>query len=315
MTDAADLDRSRRRQGTRRSRTRWGNFLHQVRLHRPQYLSLVDTLGQPLVRSNTGRRKVASRFAFLTAVSVLLVLVLITLPRPSFQTPPSTTPPDLTSPDAATYQPQLTSAPSAPHLVSPVQAPLTRAATTAPVPAPPTTKPPKLAASSTLAPLQGCPTIKVLPTAIRIPAIAVSSSDVAPLGLNPDHTMAVPPLNKVDQLGWYSCSPVPGDDGPSVVVAHVDGNGKLGLFAKLDQLQPGDEVEIDRSDGQTATFRVTHAEQVPKTQFPTSAVYSNTPGAQLRLITCTGTVDKVHKRYLDQEIVFAQLISLQPSVD
>lgn len=100
-------------------------------------------------------------------------------------------------------------------------------------------------------------------------------------------------------------------------MAHVDGDGKLGLFSKLGQLNTGSEVEIDRSDGQTATFRVTRSEQFPKTTFSahSSEIYGGVTGPELRLITCTGTVDKARHTYLDQGVVFASLISLQPSVD
>jgi hypothetical protein len=159
--------------------------------------------------------------------------------------------------------------------------------------------------------LAGCPQVTTMPRAIRIPAIAVSSRDVAPLGLNADRTLAVPPLSKVGQLGWYKCSPVPGDTGPAVVMAHIDQKGKPGLFAKLDQLTPGDTVEIDRSDGQTAIFRVVHSEQFPKAEFPAS-IYSTTPDAQLRLITCGGRFDPARKSYLDQTVVYARLVGLRP---
>jgi sortase (surface protein transpeptidase) len=155
--------------------------------------------------------------------------------------------------------------------------------------------------------------VKVHPVAIRIPSIQVSSRDVVPVGRNPDQSMAVPPLNKVGELGWYKYAPVPGDTGPAFVVAHVDQKGKPGLFSKLDQLQPGDAVEIDRSDGQTAVFRVNSNTSFPKTAFPAS-IYNNTPDSQLNLITCTGTVDKVHHRYLDQDLVNAVLIDIHPTV-
>jgi len=153
-----------------------------------------------------------------------------------------------------------------------------------------------------------------VPRAIRIPAIGVASSDVAPVGRNSDGTLAVPPLNKVGQLGWYKASPIPGDAGPSVVVAHIAQKGKAGLFARLDQLQPGDTVAIDRADGLTAVFRVTRNEQAPKTAFPTESVYGDTPDPELRLISCGGRFSEAHRGYLDQVLVYATLISLAPTV-
>jgi sortase (surface protein transpeptidase) len=279
-------------------------MLHRFRLHRPRYLSLVDTLGAPLVESRSSRTR---RFAFGTVVALVAVLAVILLPRVAIAPASTPSPPDLRSPDVASTvtAPAPTQVMAPPHRITPVQPPVTVVQTaTVTVPAP-------AAATQALAPAST--PAKVHPVAIRIPAIGVSSRDVVPVGRNADQSMAVPPLNKVGQLGWYKYAPVPGDIGPAFVNAHVDQNGHPGLFAKLEQLQPGDTVEIDRSDGQTATFRVTSNTSFPKTEFPAS-IYHNTPDSQLNLITCGGTVDKVHHRYLGQDLVNAVLISLRPTV-
>lgn len=156
--------------------------------------------------------------------------------------------------------------------------------------------------------------IAVTPRAIRIPAISATSNTVERLGLNPDHTLQTPPLTRVSDAGWYTGSSVPGDPGPAVVVAHVDGRGKLGLFARLSQLHAGDQVQIDRSDGRTATFTITSvANDVPKAAFPTESVYGATPGPELRLITCGGVFDRKARSYLGQTIVFAQLTGMTPT--
>jgi LPXTG-site transpeptidase (sortase) family protein len=157
-------------------------------------------------------------------------------------------------------------------------------------------------------------TIVVTPRAIRIPALNVTSSDVAPMGLKPDNTLQTPPLSKAgSEAGWYDESPVPGDTGPSIVVAHIDGNGKLGLFAHLSQLQAGDQVQVDRSDGQTATFTISRVLTVDKKSFPSQLVYGDTPDAELRMVTCGGLADPVHHRYLGQTIVFARLTGMTPT--
>jgi sortase (surface protein transpeptidase) len=273
--------------------------LHRFRLHRPRALSLVDTSGMPFAVS----RKVGRRFAFGTALVIALVLII--LPRVALTPASVPTPPDLTSPGASTVSiPLPTQSPVAPSRVTTVQPPVTVVQTaTVTVPAPPEAT---TASAATSTP------VKVHPVAIRIPSIQVSSRDVVPVGRNPDKSMAVPPLSAVGELGWYKYAPVPGDIGPAIVVAHVDQNGHQGLFAKLNQLQAGEIVEIDRSDGQTATFQVTRNETFPKTQFPAS-IFHNTPDSELHLITCTGTVDKVHHRYLDQDVVNAVLVSMRPT--
>lgn len=148
----------------------------------------------------------------------------------------------------------------------------------------------------------------IRPVAIRIPAIAVSSRDVVAVGRNPDKSMQVPPLNKVGELGWDKYSPVPGTTGPSVVLAHDEQQGHHGLFWNLGKLQAGDAVELDRSDGQTATFRVTQAVTIPKANWDQiyPSIYDPTSDPQLRLISCSGLTS--------QEVVFANLVSLRPTV-
>jgi hypothetical protein len=62
---------------------------------------------------------------------------------------------------------------------------------------------------------------------------------------------------------------------------------------------------VDRADGSTATFRVTGSKRVPKTRFPTEAVYAPSLEPLLRLVTCGGSFDYAAKSYRDNVIVFA----------
>src|SRR5579859_599640 len=58
-----------------------------------------------------------------------------------------------------------------------------------------------------------------LPISISIPAIGVDSR-LLYVGLNPDGTIQVPPLNDprlTDEAAWYKYSPTPGQLGPSVI--------------------------------------------------------------------------------------------------
>jgi LPXTG-site transpeptidase (sortase) family protein len=147
------------------------------------------------------------------------------------------------------------------------------------------------------------------PTEIRIDAINASSSLVA-LGLNKDRTIAIPPVSQPGQASWYKFGPAPGAIGPAVILGHINGNGKQGVFARLNQLKPGDQVKVTRADNKTAVFTVTKLQQVPKAQFPTQQIYGDTPDAQLRLISCTGVFDKGKRSYQDNIVVFATLTSV-----
>lgn len=138
-------------------------------------------------------------------------------------------------------------------------------------------------------------------------------SDLIDLGLNADRTVEVPPLIKNDPAGWYKYSPMPGDVGPSVILGHIDSAAfGPGVFYKLGALVTGDTITIERPDKMVAQFKVTQVNQVAKDDFPTQAVYGNTPDAQLRLITCGGTFDPATRNYQDNVIVFAALVSLKP---
>jgi sortase (surface protein transpeptidase) len=112
------------------------------------------------------------------------------------------------------------------------------------------------------------------------------------------------------QASWYKLGPTPGAIGPAVILGHINGDGQQGIFAKLNQLKPGDQVKVTRADGRTAVFTVTKLQQIPKTGFPTQQIYGDTPDAQLRLISCTGTFDKSARSYRDNIVVFATLTSV-----
>lgn len=148
------------------------------------------------------------------------------------------------------------------------------------------------------------------PTELRIEAIDAVST-LIPLGLNPDGTVEVPSVEEPMQAGWYRYGPTPGERGPAVVLGHVNGNGEDGIFARLGELAAGDEVAATRKDGRTAVFTVTETVQVPKATFPTRAVYGDTEGAELRLITCGGSFDEARDSYRDSIIVYAELTAVR----
>ncbi|RSM82357.1 class F sortase [Amycolatopsis sp. WAC 01375] len=146
------------------------------------------------------------------------------------------------------------------------------------------------------------------PTNVRIPKIGAESSLVT-VAIGKDGKMSVPSAKTPMQAAWYRLSPVPGDVGPSILLGHVDGNKQPGIFYKLKDVNPGDEVLVDRSDGKSLKFVVEKKDQVPKDQFPEEAVYGNTDKPQLRLITCGGVFDKEEHSYKDNVIVYANLVA------
>lgn len=139
-------------------------------------------------------------------------------------------------------------------------------------------------------------------TEVVLPTLGVRSRlvglDVGPGGaLEPPADPAV--------AGWYRRGGVPGEPGPTVVVGHVDSHTGPAVFYRLDELAPGDRVEVARSDGRTFAYEVVTVEQYPKTAFPTARVYGPTPGPELHLITCGGDFDRRSRHYRDNVVVTA----------
>lgn len=153
------------------------------------------------------------------------------------------------------------------------------------------------------------PLAAAAPVGLRIDSINASST-LVPLGLNANRTVAVPPVATPMQASWYRLGPAPGAPGPAVILGHVNGDGKEGIFARLNEVKPGDQVKVSRADGKIAVFTVTKLQQVAKNAFPTTAVYGDTPAAELRLVTCGGDFDQSKHSYADSIIAFATLTSV-----
>ncbi|MBV9847396.1 MAG: class F sortase [Kutzneria sp.] len=163
--------------------------------------------------------------------------------------------------------------------------------------------PPPTATTSTAA---GMPASE--PVSVEVPRIGVSST-LIPLGLNADRTIQVPPVETPMQAGWYDKGPTPGEVGPAVILGHVDGDKAAGVFFRLHELVAGDQIQVVRKDGTTAKFAVRRVDRVPKDAFPTQAVYGDTTGPELRLITCGGVFDHAAHSYVDNIIVYATLVA------
>ncbi|QXG77001.1 class F sortase [Modestobacter sp. L9-4] len=142
----------------------------------------------------------------------------------------------------------------------------------------------------------------VAPVRVSAPAIDLDT-DLVDIGVDAAGAL-VPPADYA-QAGWFSAGPAPGDVGPAVLAGHVDNKSGPAVFFRLEELVPGDQVVVTRSDGRPVPFTVTEVAAYPKTAFPTAQVYGPTAGAELRLITCGGTFDRSRRSYTDNVVVYA----------
>jgi hypothetical protein len=164
----------------------------------------------------------------------------------------------------------------------------------------PTTEPPPASAPAPAAAL--AEQDAAAPQRIEIPSIGVDAP-VVPLGLEPSGVLEAP--EGLAETGWWADGPEPGEAGPAVVAGHVDSRAGPAVFYRMGELRPGDPVDVVRADGSRVVFAVERLEQHPKADFPTEAVYGDTAGPALRLITCGGAFDRSTGHYVDNVIVYA----------
>lgn len=145
------------------------------------------------------------------------------------------------------------------------------------------------------------------PVRVRIPAIGVDAS-IQEVGINGTGNMAVP-TNYTD-TGWYKYGPVPGESGSAVIAGHVNnGLGLSGVFEHLGDLKAGDDIYIERADGETVHFVVTSSRVYPYTDAPAEVIFNPTGSVRLNLITCEGKWVKEDKTYDQRLVVFTKLAS------
>ncbi|MEO3875516.1 class F sortase [Nonomuraea sp. B12E4] len=143
------------------------------------------------------------------------------------------------------------------------------------------------------------------PSRIEIPAIGVDAR-VVPVGLKANRDMQTPRAREKfsDPLlaGWYKLARRPGENGPSVIVGHVDGIAGADVFANLHKLKPGQKVTVVDSATNPVEFVVKRLERTPKTEVDWKRIL-NTKGASLWLFTCGGTFDQRTRHYRENLIV------------
>jgi sortase (surface protein transpeptidase) len=145
------------------------------------------------------------------------------------------------------------------------------------------------------------------PMRLTIPAIKVEAP-ILDVGLAKDGSVAVPPLERHNEAGWFDEGPTPGQFGPALIVGHADTRSGPSVFHQLGRLKPGQMIEVLREDHETAVFQVNSVEHYGKEKLPIQRVYGDYSRPALRLVTCGGTWLGGSRGYSDNVIVFASLV-------
>ncbi|MFJ5834203.1 class F sortase [Streptomyces sp. NPDC093089] len=154
-------------------------------------------------------------------------------------------------------------------------------------------EPAQPAASTTWRPERGEPSrdstfpAPAPPRELSIPGLGVRAP-VDPVGVAADGRMQIPA--DPDRVGWYRFSPAPGAArGSAIIVGHVDAKGRgLGVLFGLNQVKPGDRVDVRREDGTSVHYEIITRRTVGKNDLAESAVFDREGPAVLTLITCAG---------------------------
>ncbi|MFD7935450.1 class F sortase [Streptomyces sp. NPDC048253] len=149
---------------------------------------------------------------------------------------------------------------------------------------------------------------QALPQRIDIPHLGVQAPVVA-RGLDTEGGIDPPPFDQAGVVGWYAAGAKPGARGTALLVGHVDTETRPAVFYKLSTLEAGETVRVVRDDGKVAEFTVDDVEVVRRDRFDARQAYGprQPDRAELRLITCGGTFDRVSRSYTANVIVSAYL--------
>jgi sortase (surface protein transpeptidase) len=90
-----------------------------------------------------------------------------------------------------------------------------------------------------------------------------------------------------------------------VIIGHIDGTTGPGVFAHVPEIRAGSEIVVRDTRDAIHRYTVVGELQVPKSNFPASAVYGPAARPVLVLVTCGG-IYVPGVGYSDNVIVYAR---------
>jgi LPXTG-site transpeptidase (sortase) family protein len=130
------------------------------------------------------------------------------------------------------------------------------------------------------------------PRYLSIPSLGIDKVRVVSVGLTKTNMLDTP--KNINDTAWFDKSAKPGSGTGAVVIdGHNGGITKDGVFAKLSDVTKGDEIIIERGDGEKITYTVEINETMSLQQANTTGmknmmVSTDLSKEGLSLITCAG---------------------------
>ncbi|MGP2441089.1 class F sortase [Streptomyces sp. JW3] len=149
------------------------------------------------------------------------------------------------------------------------------------------------------------------PRRLDIPRLGVRAPVIG-RGLDAKGALQPPPFSRPGTVGWWTSGATPGAAGTALLVGHVDTATRPAVFYQLSTIEPGDTIRVLRGtagSAEVAEFTVDDVQVLTRERFDARRAYGQhrSGRAELRLITCGGTFDRVSNTYTANVIVSAYL--------
>lgn len=142
-----------------------------------------------------------------------------------------------------------------------------------------------------------------VPVSFRLPDLGIAGAMVRSVGVTGAGVFEVPPA---EEIGWYRFGSAPGQEGSSVLAAHIAYDGVDGVFRWLATVEPGAAVEVTLDDGSTLRYTITGTTTYDKDELPVDELFDETGPDRLVLITCGGRFNPNLSSYESNVIAFAE---------
>lgn len=148
------------------------------------------------------------------------------------------------------------------------------------------------------------------PRYLTIERLDIKNARVLNVGLTSDNKMGVP--KGIYDIGWYNKSAKPGSGGTLLMDGHNGGPTQAGVFKKLDKLNKGDKIMVERGDGVQFTYEVVENKTMSVEEANSyMGMMQKSPVAgkeSISLITCTGEWTTQRRTYLSRAMVRAVIV-------
>lgn len=148
------------------------------------------------------------------------------------------------------------------------------------------------------------------PRYLTIERLGIRNARILSVGITSDNKMGVP--KSIYDVGWYENSSKPGTGGTQLMDGHNGGPTQAGVFKKLDKLNNGDKIIVERGDGVKFTYEVVENKTMSVDEANSyMGVMQKSPVAgkeSISLITCTGEWTTERRTYLSRAMVRAVLV-------